>query len=217
MYYAYPKSCDARIKTGSFGLATLQSRRVAEAFEESVVPEEERDEAINRYGVGRVNRVEDKRGTNFIIQWIRRRSLVRYLVNWGRLSSLFPVHLTTACCSVEFAGSVSPRYDPERFGFLNAVGSLRQSDVLVVEGTVTTKMAQRVRVIYDQMPDPKWVVAMGACAISGGLYAKDSYNVIQGIDDIVPVDVYIPGCPPRPEAIVQGLLLLRDKILGEYL
>ena len=217
MYYACPQYCGARIKTGIFGLATLQSRRVVETFEESVVPEEEREDAIKRYGVGRVNRVEDKKGINFIIQWIRRRSLIRYLVNWGRLSSLFPVHLTTACCSVEFAGSVSPRYDPERFGFLNAVGSLRQSDVIVVEGTVTTKMAQRVRVIYDQMPDPKWVVAMGACAISGGLYAKDSYNVIQGIDDIVPVDVYIPGCPPRPEAVIQGLLLLRDKILGEYL
>ncbi|MCS7142715.1 MAG: NADH-quinone oxidoreductase subunit NuoB [Aigarchaeota archaeon] len=152
---------------------------------------------------------------NYVVQRIRETSLIRYLVNWARLSSLYPVHLTTACCSVEFAGTVSPRYDPERFGFLPATGSLRQSDVIIVEGTVTTKMAQRVRVIYDQMPDPKWVVAMGACAISGGLYAKHSYNVIQGVDDIVPVDVYIPGCPPRPETLIQGLLLLRDKILAE--
>lgn len=206
-----------RVKSGIFGLTTLQSRNIVNIFEESVIPEEKKEEAVKKYGVGRINRVEGKDGPNFIIQWIRRRSLVRYLVNWGRLSSLFPVHLTTACCSVEFAGSVSPRYDPERFGFLNAVGSLRQSDVIVVEGTVTTKMAQRVRIIYDQMPDPKWVVAMGACAISGGLYTKDSYNVTQGIDDIVPVDVYIPGCPPRPETFIQGLLILRDKILGEYL
>ncbi len=206
-----------RVKSGSFGITTLQSRNIVNIFEESVIPEEKKEEAVKKYGVGRINKVEGNDGLNFIIQWIRRRSLVRYLVNWGRLSSLFPVHLTTACCSVEFAGSVSPRYDPERFGFLNAVGSLRQSDVIVVEGTVTTKMAQRVRIIYDQMPDPKWVIAMGACAISGGLYAKDSYNVIQGIDDIVPVDVYIPGCPPRPETFIQGLLILRDKILGEYL
>lgn len=217
MYYSAPRVNGARIRPGSFRLSMLQSRRIVELFEETVIPEEKKKEAIEQYGLGKINRVEGRDGTNFIIQWIRRRSLVRYLVNWGRLSSLFPVHLTTACCSVEFAGSVSSRYDPERFGFLNAVGSLRQSDVIVVEGTVTTKMAQRVRMIYDQMPDPKWVIAMGACAISGGLYAKDSYNVIQGVDDIVPVDVYIPGCPPRPEAFIQGLLLLRDKILGEYL
>ncbi|MCS6788678.1 MAG: NADH-quinone oxidoreductase subunit NuoB [Aigarchaeota archaeon] len=154
---------------------------------------------------------------NFVLQWIRNRSLIRYIVNWGKLSSIFPVHLTTACCSVEYAGTVGSRYDPERFGILNAVGSLRQSDLMLVEGTVTTKMAQRVRVIYDQMPDPKWVVAMGACSISGGLYAKDSYNVLQGIDDIVPVDVYVPGCPPRPETLIQGFVLLRDKILNERL
>ncbi|MEM1517918.1 MAG: NADH-quinone oxidoreductase subunit NuoB [Nitrososphaerota archaeon] len=212
-----PQGIGFRIRTGNFRISTLQSEKIVDLFEESVIPEEEKREAIKLYGLGRVNRVEGRNGPNFIIQWIRRRSLIRYLVNWGRLSSLFPVHLTTACCSVEFAGSVSPRYDPERFGFLNAVGSLRQSDVIVIEGTVTTKMAQRVRIIYDQMPDPKWVVAMGACAISGGLYAKDSYNVIQGVDDIVPVDVYVPGCPPRPEALIQGLLLLRDKILGEFL
>ncbi|MCL7392472.1 MAG: NADH-quinone oxidoreductase subunit NuoB [Thaumarchaeota archaeon] len=130
---------------------------------------------------------------------------------------MWPVHLTTACCSVEFAALSGPRYDPERFGWLTAVGSLRQSDVLLIEGTVTTKMAQRVRLIYDQMPEPKWVIAMGACAISGGLYAKDSYNVVQGIDDIIPVDVYIPGCPPRPETLFQGILMLRDKIMNEVI
>jgi len=204
-------------KTGLFGYTLTSSRRVLSSFEERQIPESEAKEAIRKYGVGRVNRVEGRGGPNFIIQLIRNRSLVRYLVNWSRLSSLWPVHLTTACCSVEFAASVSPRYDPERYGFLPATGSLRQSDVLIVEGTVTSKMAQRVRIIYDQMPDPKWVVAMGACAISGGLYAKDSYNVLQGVDDIVPVDVYVPGCPPRPETLLQGLLLLRNKILDESL
>lgn len=204
-------------KTGIFGLTITSSKRVVSSFEERRIPEGEREAAIKQYGIARVNKVESRDGPNFIIQLIRNRSLIRYLVNWSRLSSLWPVHLTTACCSVEFAGSVSPRYDPERYGFLPATGSLRQSDVLIVEGTVTSKMAQRVRVIYDQMPDPKWVVAMGACAISGGLYAKDSYNVLQGVDDIVPVDVYIPGCPPRPETLLQGLLLLRNKILDESL
>jgi NADH-quinone oxidoreductase subunit B len=174
-------------------------------------------EAIKRFGLGKAVKVERRGEVNFVVQWIRNRSLIRYIVNWGKLSSIFPVHLTTACCSVEYAATVGSRYDPERFGILNAVGSLRQSDLLLVEGTVTAKMAQRVRVIYDQMPDPKWVIAMGACAISGGLYAKDSYNVIQGIDDIVPVDVYVPGCPPRPETLIHGFILLRDKILNERL
>lgn len=202
-------------KTGLFGLTLTHSQRVVETFEEMEVPARQREDSLRRYGIGKVSIEKNGSEINFIVQRIRNNSLVRYVVNWGRLSSLWPVHLTTACCSVEFAGTVSPRYDPERFGFLPATGSLRQSDVIIVEGTVTTKMAQRVRIIYDQMPEPKWVVAMGACAISGGLYAKHSYNVLQGIDDVLPVDVYIPGCPPRPETLIQGLLLLRDKILSQ--
>ncbi len=203
-----------RRKTGLFNLTLGSSRVVVESISEEVVPPQIVPESVRRYGVGKLNQ---DGGGNVIIQWFRRRSLIKYIVNWGRLSSLFPVHLTTACCSVEFAGTVSPRYDPERFGILNAVGSLRQSDLLIVEGTVTTKMAQRVRIIYDQMPEPKYVMAMGACAISGGLYAKDSYNVLQGVDDIVPVDVYVPGCPPNPQTLIQGFVLLRDKILNEDL
>ncbi len=201
-------------RTGLFNLTLGSSRVVVESISKFEVPPSEVAESVRRYGVGKLNKVN---GDNFLIQWFRRRSLIKYIVNWGRLSSLFPVHLTTACCSVEFAGTVSPRYDPERFGILNAVGSLRQSDLLIVEGTVTTKMAQRVRVIYDQMPEPKYVVAMGACAISGGLYAKDSYNVLQGVDDIIPVDVYVPGCPPNPQTLTQGFVLLRDKIMNEDL
>lgn len=136
---------------------------------------------------------------------------VRYLVNWGRLYSLWPVHLETACCSLEWGASSSPRFDFERFGVLAALGSLRQCDFIMVEGTVTRKMAPRLRMVYDQMPEPKYVIAMGACAISGGLYF-DSYNVLRGVDTIVPVDVYIPGCPPRPEAVLQGLMMLQEKI-----
>ena len=134
-----------------------------------------------------------------------------YAINWGRVWSLWPVHLETACCSVEFGAVSSPRYDAERFGILEAFGSLRQCDLIVVQGTVTRKMAPRLRMVYDQMPEPKYVIAMGACAITGGLYL-DSYNVLPGIDSIVPVDVYVPGCPPRPETLIQGTMLLQEKI-----
>ena len=135
----------------------------------------------------------------------------RYLVNWGRLYSLWPVHLTTACCSVEFGAASGSRFDIDRFGVMQAFGSLRQCDLLIVEGTVTRKMAPRLKLIYDQMPEPKYVIAMGACAITGGLYF-DSYNVLRGVDKLIPVDVYVPGCPPRPEALIQGLLMLQNKI-----
>ncbi|MBA3976939.1 MAG: NADH-quinone oxidoreductase subunit NuoB [Nitrosopumilus sp.] len=134
-----------------------------------------------------------------------------YAINWGRVWSLWPVHLETACCSVEFGGSSDPRYDVERFGILEAFGSLRQCDLIVVQGTVTRKMAPRLRMVYDQMPEPKYVIAMGACAITGGLYL-DSYNVLPGCDGIIPVDVYVPGCPPRPETLIQGTFLLQEKI-----
>jgi NADH-quinone oxidoreductase subunit B len=134
-----------------------------------------------------------------------------YAINWGRIYSLWPVHLETGCCSVEFGAASSPRYDVERFGILEAFGSLRQCDLIVVLGTVTRKMAPRLRMVYDQMPEPKYVIAMGACAITGGLY-PDSYNVLPGVDSIVPVDVYVPGCPPRPETLIQGCFLLQEKI-----
>ena len=139
------------------------------------------------------------------------REPVRYIVNWGRLYSLWPVHIETACCSIEFGAASGPRYDIERFGILEAFGSLRQCDLLVVQGTVTRKMVPRLKWIYEQMPEPKWVMAMGACAISGGLYI-DSYNVVPGIDKFIPVDVYVPGCPPRPETLIQGFIELQNKI-----
>ena len=136
---------------------------------------------------------------------------MRYIANWGRLYSLWPVHLETACWSVEVGAAAGARFDMERFGTLEAFGSLRACDLIIVMGTVTRKLAPRLKLVYDQMAEPKWVIAMGACSITGGLYF-DSYNVLRGIDDIIPVDVYVPGCPPRAEAFLQGLVLLQEKI-----
>ena len=147
---------------------------------------------------------------NDIIEWGIAEP-ARYLINWGRMYALWPVHVETACCSVEFGAVHGPRFDIERFGILEAFGSLRQCDLLIVFGTVTRKMAPRLKMVYEQMPEPKYVIAMGACAINGGLYF-DSYNVLPGIEEIMPVDVYIPGCPPRPEAVIQSIMLLQDKI-----
>ncbi len=114
-------------------------------------------------------------------------------------------------CSVEVGAAAGSRFDMERFGCLEAFGSLRQYDLLIVMGTVTRKLAPRLKMVYDQMAEPKYVLAVGACSITGGLYF-DSYNVLRGIDDIIPVDVYIPGCPPRAEAFLQGMILLEEKI-----
>ena len=136
---------------------------------------------------------------------------MRYLANWGRLFCLWPVHLETACCSVEVGAAAGSRFDIERFGTLEAFGSLRACDLIIVMGTVTRKLAPRLKLIYDQMAEPKWVIAMGACSITGGLYF-DSYNVLRGIDDIIPVDVYVPGCPPRAGALSQGIGGRREKV-----
>ncbi len=136
-----------------------------------------------------------------------------YVINWSRLYSLWPVHLETACCSVELGAAAGARWDLERFGVLEAFGSLRQCDLLMILGTVTRKMMKRLRVIWEQMPEPKWSMAIGACCISGGLYT-DSYNVVQGVDMEIPIDVYVPGCPPSPRKIIYGLLLLQNKIIN---
>jgi len=136
---------------------------------------------------------------------------LRYVVNWGRIYSLWPVHLETACCSVEWGAVSGPRFDVERWGMLGAFGAMRQCDVLIILGTVNRKMAPRVKTIYDQMPEPRYVIAFGACAMSGGLYF-DSYNVLPGVDTILPVDIYMSGCPPRPEQFLQALIMLQNKI-----
>ena len=135
---------------------------------------------------------------------------IRSVVNWGRIYSLWPVNITTACCSAEFGAASGARHDLERFGVL-PLGSLRQSDLLVAEGTITKKMAKRLRMIYDQMALPRYVIAMGDCAISGGLF-HDNYSIVNGAHEFIPVDVYVPGCPPRPEALEQAIIMLQEKI-----
>ena len=137
------------------------------------------------------------------------------VVNWGRKNSLFPLPFGTACCAIEFMGDVSARFDIARFGAEVVRFSPRQADMLLVLGTINYKMAWVLRRIYDQMPDPKWVISVGACASSGGFY--NNYTVLQGIDQILPVDVYVPGCPPRPESILYAIMKLQEKIVGEGL
>ena len=135
------------------------------------------------------------------------------VVNWGRQNSLWPYPFGTACCGIEFMGVVSNTHDVSRFGAELVRFSPRQSDLLVVAGTITYKMAPVLKRIYDQMLDPKWVIAFGVCAASGGFY--NNYAVVQGVDRVIPVDVYLPGCPPRPEAFFDALIMLQDKIKGE--
>lgn len=138
------------------------------------------------------------------------------LYNWTRLSSLFPLLYGTACCFIEFAALLGSRFDFDRFG-LAPRASPRQADLIIVAGTVTMKMAPALVRLYEQMPKPAYVMAMGACTITGGMFSSDSPTALRGVDKIIPVDVYIPGCPPRPEAIFDAVIKLRKKIANESL
>ena len=137
------------------------------------------------------------------------------ILGWGQSASIFPMSFGLACCAFEMMSCVFPRFDQARFGMEGLRPTPRQCDLLLISGTVTWKMAPVVRRIYDQMADPKWVIAMGACATSGGTFAS-SYSVVPGVNRILPVDVYVPGCPPRPEAVLNSFLELKKKIKGEH-
>ena len=139
---------------------------------------------------------------------------VEQVINWAKQSSVWPMTFGIACCAIEMMAAGAGRFDLDRFGAGAFRASPRQADLMIVAGTVTYKMASRIKRLYDQMPEPKYVLAMGACAIGGGPYFEHGYHVVRGVDMIVPVDVYVPGCPPRPESLLEGLMRLQDKIYG---
>ncbi len=142
-------------------------------------------------------------------RWLVEKTPIRSLRDWGISFSLWPVHFTTACCGAEFAAASAPRFDAERFGFLPFVAP-RQCNLMLIEGTLTKKMAEAAIWVYEQMPEPKFVMAMGACAIDGGIF-WNSYNIVRP-KDILPVEVFIPGCPPRPEAVARAVIILQRRI-----
>jgi len=143
--------------------------------------------------------------------WVATR--LDFLVNWSRANSLWPMPFGTACCAIEFMATAASRFDLARFGMERMSFSPRQADVLICAGRVPFKLAPIIRRIWQQMPQPKWAISMGACASSGGMF--DNYAVVQGIDTIIPVDVYVPGCPPRPEGLIHGIRMLQEKVMNE--
>ena len=143
--------------------------------------------------------------------WVTTR--LDFLTNWARANSLWPMPFGTACCAIEYMATAASRFDIARFGMERQSFSPRQADVLICAGRLPFKLAPVIRRIWDQMPQPKWSISMGACASTGGIF--DNYSMVQGIDTIIPVDVYVPGCPPRPEGLMYGILLLQKKIKGE--
>jgi len=157
--------------------------------------------------MGSLRRADEGQDTGFFA------TRIDGIVNWGRKNSLWPMPLGLSCCGIELMAMIGPKFDISRFGAEAARFSPRQCDLMIVAGTLTWKMARAARTIYDQMPEPKWVIAMGVCSSSGGMY--DSYAVVQGVDSILPVDVYVPGCPPRPDAVIDAILKLQKRIARE--
>lgn len=152
--------------------------------------------------------IEGRFGDNVLI------TSVDKLINWARLSSLWPMTFGLACCAIEMMAAGASRFDLDRLGIIFRA-SPRQADVMIVAGTVTLKMATRIKRLYEQMPEPKYVISMGSCSNCGGPYWQHGYHVLKGVDKVIPVDVYVPGCPPRPEALIDGLIQLQEKIRNE--
>jgi NADH-quinone oxidoreductase subunit B len=151
--------------------------------------------------------IENRFEKNFMV------TTVDYVFNWARKSAIWPMTFGLACCAIEMIASSTSRFDIARFGSEVFRPSPRQSDLMIVAGTVTLKMAPVVKRIYDQMPEPKWVISMGACATSGGVF--NNYAIVQGVNQVIPIDVYVPGCPPRPEALLYAVFQLQKKIDAE--